>query len=408
LEHFDGLDRVWLPIVQTFADTGKFEILPYASIRMDSPVNRARIEAAQLRVVPEVCAQPRHVAEQVHDVPSLSQSEMAACRDRRFARISKGFDLKRHAATRLVVIGTGGSASLIANCARMGFEDFILIDPDILVDANVASQQANTDHIGKPKVEALAEQIVKINPCASVKPRICRIEDIDDNDFADLLFSRREPSHAASQSILLVLTDNFYAQARGHRLGLHFGIPTICAQEYLEGCGAEVTYTVPGVTPACHRCITSSRYTRYLEAGYTNDVTSEGAPVFAADFLNAVIGHILLAIVYHGTKHPRFGKLIESIGNRNLIQLRMDPQFEFARSLSRSMESSVMLDSAFLAQTPDCGQSSSRPRCPDCGGTGDLRDATGGFLDTRITRRQSTTGSEFSLSAPVQGQSSPG
>jgi hypothetical protein len=124
---------------------------------------------------------------------------MAACRDRRFKRISKGFDLKRHTTTRLVVIGTGGSASLISNCARMGFEDFVLIDPDILVDANVASQQASTDHIGMPKVQALAEQIVKINPRASVKPLVCRVDDIDDHDFADLLFSTRDRYGPASE-----------------------------------------------------------------------------------------------------------------------------------------------------------------------------------------------------------------
>jgi hypothetical protein len=188
--------------------------------------------------------------------------------------------------------------------------------------------------------------------------------------------------------VLFPLTDNFFAQARGHRLGLHFGIPTICAQEYHEGRGAEISFTMPGITPACHRCVTASRYRAYMEEGYQNAVTSEGASVFAADFLNGAIGHILMAVVYHGTGHSRFGTWIREFGDRNLIQLRMDPGFVPARDGLRghSSDLSVMLDSVFLSQTPDRGQHPNRPRCPDCGGTGDLRDAVRSFLDTRIMR----------------------
>ena len=388
LEHLRILDCLWLPIIQTVPDTGRFEVFPYASMRMSVAGNRAKIEAARLKVVPDVAIRSLLQTTEADSLPSNSRSKIQPVPDQRFDRLSKGFDLKRHAATRLVVVGTGGSASFLSNCARMGFEDFVLIDPDSLVAPNIATQQANPDRIGTPKVEALAEQILKINPRASVKPLVSRIEDLDDSEFADLLSPSRKSWHPSPRTILLTLTDNFHAQARGHRLGLHFGVPTICAQEYREGRGAEITYTVPGVTPACHRCITSSRYSQYLENGFTNDVTSESAPIFAAEFLNAVIGHVLLAIVYNGTEHPRFGGIIKQLGNRNLIQMRMDPQFEFARDLggARDDETSVMFDSAFLAQTPDCGQTPSRRPCPDCKGSGNLLDVIGKFTDTRIMR----------------------
>jgi len=45
-----------------------------------------------------------------------------------------------------------------------------------------------------------------------------------------------------------------------------------------------------------------------------------------------------------------------------------------------------MLDTLFLPQTPDCGQSPKRPACPDCGGTGNLLDVKGKFADTREIR----------------------
>jgi hypothetical protein len=385
-----------LPIVQTVPDTGRFEILPFASVRLQQERPQARLEAAKLAIV-------GGASTRISVVPELRASRISMIADEaphedRFARMRNSFDLDRHAQTRLVFIGTGGDASLITNCARMGFGEFVLIDPQKLEAANVATQQANPARLGTPKVEALAEQIHLIYPEAHVQPLVCRIEEIQDNEFKDLLFSSQTGAITKPErTVLLVLTDNFFAQARGHRLGLQFAVPTICAQEYAEGRGAEVSYTVPGVTPACHRCITSSRYGQYLENNFQNDVTSAGAPVFAAEFLNAILGHVLLAVVYHGAEGHRFGGWIEQWGNRNLIQLRMDPEFEFSRGLSRlpSGRARVMFDSVFLAQTPDSGQNIDRPPCPDCGGTGDLRTVRGTFPDTRIIRILASTESEL-------------
>ena len=73
-------------------------------------------------------------------------------------------------------------------------------------------------------------------------------------------------------------TDNFYAQARVNRLALQFGLPSLCAGLYQYGQAAEISFTYPGVSPACQRCILSPRYKGYLERGYQNTVTSVGAP----------------------------------------------------------------------------------------------------------------------------------
>jgi hypothetical protein len=75
-----------------------------------------------------------------------------------------------------------------------------------------------------------------------------------------------------------------------------------------------------------------------------------------------------------------------------LILLRMDPDFDaqmgwpaFAGPLVGATDPNafMMLDSVFLPQGPDRGQSDSRPVCPDCGGSGDLRNCIGKFADTR-------------------------
>ncbi|MBT3380513.1 MAG: hypothetical protein HN742_00115 [Lentisphaerae bacterium] len=367
--------------------------------------------------------------------PALrQQGEAARVRDSFLVRIADAYDIGSLDRTRLVVIGTGGGASLVRNAARMGIGEFVLIDPDGISATNVASQQATPAHIGRSKVASLAEDIMATNPAAAVVTVCERIEEISDKTFGLMLSTAlrgrvydqhveagavKAPdlgmflqAQSPERVVLLVLTDNFGAQARGHRLGLQFGVPTICAQEYAEGRGAEVTYTVPGVTPACHRCITASRYREYLQNGYRNDVTSAGAPIFAAEFLNGVLGHILLAVVHHGTDHPRWGSMIRRLGAKNLIRIRMDPEFDetFGNTFARRQDGAVggdamiMLDTLFLNQTPDCGQSATRPVCPDCGGTGDLSSVIGAFDDTRPMRPEtqvsvSTAEAEHQFSA---------
>ena len=347
-------------------------------------------------------------------VGSANHSKSSAYLD----RVQTAYDLPRLDATRLLIVGAGGAACFIRDCARTGIGEFVVLDHDDISASNVGTQSVDPSKIGLSKVDVLAEDIRAINPEAAVVAVKSKIEDISDAEFELLahgpLRATRDNSPEVSSSvrssfkypaqpanvILVVLTDSFEAQARGHRLGLQFGFPTICAQEYTEGRGAEVTYTVPGVTPACHRCITASRYRAYLAEGYRNTVTSHGAPIFGAQMLNAVIGHIVLAVAHHGSGHGRFGQVVSRLGNRNLILIRMDPDFDdfigwpaFSRPLTgaNNAEAFFMLDSVFLAQTSDCGQTESRPVCPDCGGKGDLRLAIGTFEDTRIMRPEKSS-----------------
>jgi hypothetical protein len=342
----------------------------------------------------------------------LQQSEIVRQRsERHFERVKTAVDVPLLNDTRLVFIGNGGAADLIRDSARCAFGEFVLIDPDQIAESNIGSQSADPAKIGMAKAEALAHEVRAINPASAVLAMTCKIEEISDSDFEVLTKAPlRYYNNAAvarvlgsnplghpkqpSQVILLGLTDNFHAQARVHRLGLQHGIRTICAQEYETGCGAEITWTVPGVTAACHRCLTASRYKAYQE-GYQNTVTSNGAPIFAAQMLNAALGQILLAVAHHGTRHPKYGNRVRRMGNRNLQLMRMDPDFDlfmkrpvFGQRLAGAAEPGAffMMDSIFVEQTPDSGQNETRPVCPDCGGVGNLSDVIGTFADTRPMR----------------------
>ncbi len=303
-----------------------------------------------------------------------------------FKRVATAYDLKHMRSSRIISIGCGGAAAFLEDMARCGVGEFVLIDPDVVEEPNIATQQVYLEDVGRPKVDCIADRIIQINPDADVvvyqKP-LDEIEDSEVDRHANCPFDWGHGGNGTpfpEITLLCGFTDNFYAQARINRLALQFGLPSLCAQLYQYGQAAEITFTYPGVTPACQRCMLSPRYKAYLEQGYQNTVTSDGAPIFATQRLNSLKGMIALALLHHGTNQPVWGEMLRRIGNRTLVQIRMHPDTPltiFNRVFGDGAAERIFFDEAvWLPQEPD-------PNCPDCGGTGDLRRAHGAFLDTR-------------------------
>lgn len=71
--------------------------------------------------------------------------------------------------TRLLVAGCGIGSSVAIAAARFGFERFTLVDGDTVDAHNLNRQFYDFADIGRPKVEALREQILRINPEANVQ-----------------------------------------------------------------------------------------------------------------------------------------------------------------------------------------------------------------------------------------------
>lgn len=372
LAKIPGLKRLYLPIVMTEPDTGHFELFAYAAVRDGDGI---RLEEMELALVD---------GEEVRTTGDLSET---------FRRVRSAYDLGQLAHCRLIYIGTGGAASFIEDMARAGVGEHVLIDPDIVSETNIATQQVYRKDIGRPKVDCIADRVKDINPASRVIARKRLLDDISDAEFKELAL---DPISVEAPWVTLIcgLTDSFEAQSRVNRLALHFGLPSLCAQVYKEGRAGEITFTYPGVTPACHRCALSSRYKAYLENGFQNDVASDGTPIFATTRLNALKGCIAMAILHHTTNHPRWGRLLEKIGNRSLIQIRMDPDLEsilglsvFSKVFSSADQERILFDDVvWLPQKPDCPENG-YPHCPDCGGTGDLRNVIGSF-DTKKMRKE--------------------
>ena len=81
--------------------------------------------------------------------------------------------MARLAAARVLVVGVGGVGSWCAEAlARTGIGALTLVDDDVVQPSNVNRQcPATAAAIGRPKVEAMRERILAVNPACEVEAR---------------------------------------------------------------------------------------------------------------------------------------------------------------------------------------------------------------------------------------------
>ena len=80
-------------------------------------------------------------------------------------------------AARIGVAGAGGLGSNAAlMLARCGIGNLLLVDDDVVDASNLNRQQYWPRHVGRPKVEALAELLLELNPDMTVETRRMRLD----------------------------------------------------------------------------------------------------------------------------------------------------------------------------------------------------------------------------------------
>jgi proteasome lid subunit RPN8/RPN11 len=374
LDAIPGMDRMCMPIVQTIPDVGGFSLHPYFAHRSDGG---SSISGVDLRVISD-------------------HGHMGTVLDPVFARVTDAYDLKALAGLRLVIVGTGGAAAFAESMARAGVGEFVLIDPDTIEAPNLGTQQVYRADIGRAKIDAIAERILDINRHAHVVGVQCLLDELTD-DMVRRLVHRPLPNSATlnpEATILCGFTDSFEAQARVNRLALNFGVPMVAAQVYPSGIGVEVSFHVPGMSVACGRCVLGSRYRAFLNDPSALAGVSQGTPLWATERLNELKSMIVLAIA-HGVipgdpDNPgrrRYESLLERIATRNLVQVRLHPEAHlpaFDKAFANADLNRIVTDETLWLpqqpENPDTGFES----CGDCGGTGDLGNAVGTILDSRL------------------------
>ena len=231
-----------------------------------------------------------------------------------YRRISSSVDVLRMQQSNVAVIG--GAGGLAYNLAHCGLGTISITDFDRISASNPARQDFNSVDVARYKVDAIAENLKKINPEIEVESYVLDFCSISPEEL-ERLFD--------DTNLFIFATDSFPAQARGNIEALRLNKPAIWIGLYQGGLAGEIIYYVPGVTPACYRCICGSRYNAFNKGGAS--VSSDGGTIFDIHLVDSIAGQISLGILNRGSNN-RYGTLIEQLGNRNLLQVKNDPNYK--------------------------------------------------------------------------------
>ena len=81
-----------------------------------------------------------------------------------YSRIESSVDMGLIRASHIVIVGSGGSYSLATSLARTGIGKLTVLDFDTVEETNIVRQGYKQADIGNFKVNALGEEIQRINP----------------------------------------------------------------------------------------------------------------------------------------------------------------------------------------------------------------------------------------------------
>lgn len=278
------------------------------------------------------------------------------------SRISNVIDVGMAQAAEITVVGAGGSADLIVALARCGVGAFNLIDPDKVTATNIARQGQNADEIGQLKVEAVATAIRRVNPDARIACFARDFLEMADEEIDDKL---------GNTDLFIFATDRFAAQARGNEVALRLGRAAIWIGLYAGGKAGEIIWWAPGVVDACFRCLLSKRYEAHAKAVAASgslDPASQGTTIFDVSLTDSIAGMLALGLLTRGADN-RFGRLIGRLGNRNFVQVQLDPAWNLNGRNPVREHLGVATDchaffswNTIVRADPQGGQ----PPCPDC------------------------------------------
>ncbi len=206
-----------------------------------------------------------------------------------YSRIEDSVDINAVKQSHFVIVGAGGSYSLITSLARTGIGKLTVIDFDTVEQTNIVRQGYKQFDIGKFKVDALAQEVRSINPEVEFVGINKNFLELTDEEL-DRLFEDAD--------LILLLTDSFKAQAYGNIVAIRYNKPAIWAGWYAQSRTAELFFQVPQHTSACFRCACSSRY--LANEKQEVKVSSNSNTIFHSMLLDSFIGMLTMAILHRG------------------------------------------------------------------------------------------------------------
>ncbi len=254
----------------------------------------------------------------------------------------------------VALIGVGGAMGMASDLVRCGLGHVSVFDKDIVSKENLCRQEYDVYDIGQPKVLAAMNKLQWINPSVRVETHHIDICSYNDEQ-ARRVFS--------DVDVLVAATDSHAAQARVNQIALMLDKPAVFAGLYRRGLGGDVFFWKRGL-PSCYRCMFPSRYDR---AGGL-PIVSNGATNMDVKIVDGITTHIVIGLLTEGADN-RFGKLIKQLGDRQVIQIKIDSEWNIDGSdpvrkyLGVPDGNDAYFGYCTVARSdPDKGQ----PPCPDC------------------------------------------
>ena len=235
-----------------------------------------------------------------------------------YSRINSAVDTHLLKNTHIIGIGAGGAYSLYESLVRSGIGKLTVFDFDTVDKVNLCRQGFLPNDIGQYKVDALRKHLLSINPNLDYTGVNQNFIDMDEYS-RDQIFSTGD--------LFLFLTDSFKAQAFGNTLTLKYKKPAIWGGFYEKSQCAEIIFYIPGVTPACFRCITRPRYEAQQNAGKEISISSNSNTMFHSQMLDSLIGMLVMGILHNNTVGFTFSDYFGQSWNQNLIQFKCDPEY---------------------------------------------------------------------------------
>lgn len=287
-----------------------------------------------------------------------------------YSRQQGAADLEVMRKSHVMMVGTGSASHVAVSLVRMGLGKLTICDPDVVEPRNVTSQGFTWQDAreGRFKVMALRDECLAINPHAEIDTMAEDFVRVSDDRLKQIL---------ATTTLLLMTTDHHPAQAHGALAALICDVPVILASLYRQGRAGEIVFQYPDVTAACYRCITRERYQYVARREAPETGTAEGSLPFAPQIVDGIVGHLSNAVLHkrHGDGANRFAAWIDRLGDRNFIQVRMDPDYRLGDedifgNVFGHGEQTFCFDTIWQP-----GSAELQSECPDCHGRGAMQPA---------------------------------
>jgi hypothetical protein len=273
----------------------------------------------------------------------------------------------------VLVVGCGSVGSTIADVlVRHGVGTITLVDPDEVEAPNLSRSTYTGVDRGRPKVDALADHLLRIDPGTSVTGHHCELDALLELQLADLL----------QQVDLVVGTlDDPVAQGALDHRATAIGRPVVHCALYRGAAAGEIVVNIPGATP-CWACATGQRATSHGADGEhlrgeqdygTGRLAAETA--LGADILTVVSVAAKLSIgLLCGPSSPVGAHTLTAIARHSMCIIATSAGWEwfpanFGETPGQFAPQSVWLRVLGSSECPVCGEHRVAPQAPLGDGT---------------------------------------